>query len=72
MTRHVTNHDKRMTVSDLDSLRELLACPKCHGVLRTIPSPEGFACEACGLFYAIDDGLPNMLIDDAKPWPLAK
>jgi len=20
------------------------------------------------LFYAVEDGLPNMLIDDAKPW----
>jgi uncharacterized protein YbaR (Trm112 family) len=20
------------------------------------------------LFFAVDDGLPNMLIDDAKPW----
>jgi uncharacterized protein YbaR (Trm112 family) len=36
-----------------------------------MPDPEGFVCEACRLFYAVDDGLPNMLIDDAKPWPLA-
>lgn len=25
---------------------------------------------ACKLFYALDDGLPNMLIDEARPWPL--
>jgi uncharacterized protein YbaR (Trm112 family) len=38
--------------------------------LRRVEQPEGFACEACRLFFAVDDGLPNMLIDDAKPWPL--
>ena len=51
-------------------LVELLACPKCHGALAMVARPEGFACEACGLFYAVDDGLPNMLVDDAKHWPL--
>ena len=47
-----------------------LACPKCHGRLERISRPEGFACGACRLLYAIDDGLPNMLIDDAKRWPV--
>ena len=51
-------------------LVDLLACPKCHGALTVVAKPEGFACAACKLFYAIEDGLPNMLIDDAKPWPL--
>ena len=32
---------------------------------------QGFACERCALFYAVDDGLPNMLIEDASPWPPA-
>lgn len=50
-------------------LLELLACPKCHGALVTIGTPEGFACERCGLFYAVEDELPNMLLDDAKRWP---
>ncbi len=46
--------------------------------MRTISAPPstpstvgGFACEACSLFYALDDGLPNMLIDEARAWPLA-
>lgn len=51
-------------------LVELLACPKCHGGLLGVAAPEGFACEACSLFYAVEDELPNMLLDDAKPWPL--
>ena len=52
-------------------LVEMLACPKCHGALAAVPQPEGFACKTCSLFYAVEDGLPNMLIDDAKSWPLA-
>ena len=56
------------------ALFSLLACPKCHGTLQRVErraeSPEGFACAGCKLFFAVDDGLPNMLIDDAKAWPL--
>ena len=47
----------------------LLACPKCHGELQKVDAPEGFGCQACSLFFAVDDGLPNMLIDEAGPWP---
>jgi len=57
-------------VAQNQPLIDLLACPKCHGALKQVDKPEGFACEVCRLFYAVDDGLPNMLIDDAKPWPL--
>jgi uncharacterized protein YbaR (Trm112 family) len=68
-----------------DSLDALLACPKCHGSLTRVgqtpaaavtssatasQSPTGFVCESCKLFFAIEDELPNMLLDDAKPWPL--
>ena len=57
-------------MTETQALIDLLACPKCHGQLLRSERPEGFACEACHLFYAQEDGLPNMLIDDAKPWPL--
>jgi len=57
-------------VTQQQSLIDLLACPKCRGKLTHEAQPEGFVCAACRLFYAVDDGLPNMLIDDAKPWPL--
>jgi uncharacterized protein YbaR (Trm112 family) len=67
----VLDLEKRTSVPQDASLLALLACPKCHGSLRRIERPEGFACEACRLFFAEDDGLPNMLIEDAKPWPLA-
>ena len=54
-----------------DELVEILACPKCHGGLRREADPEGFGCEACGLFYAVEDGIPNFLIDEAVPWGAA-
>jgi uncharacterized protein YbaR (Trm112 family) len=53
------------------ALFDLLACPKCHGTLLRVEHPVGFACETCALFYAVEDGLPNMLLDDAKAWPLS-
>jgi uncharacterized protein len=49
----------------------LLRCPKCRGVLLQNKTPDGFACAVCALFYAVDDDLPNFLIDEAKGWPLA-
>ena len=60
---------QRGTVSDTQEFLELLACPKCHSELRVIHQPEGFACEACELLYPLEDGLPNMLISEARPWP---
>ena len=51
-----------------DALLDLLACPKCHGTLRRASAPAGLGCERCRVLYAIDDGLPNMLVEDAKPW----
>jgi hypothetical protein len=49
-------------------LIELLACPKCKGPLtHREPSPEGFACAACQLFYAVEDDIPNFLVEEARP-----
>jgi uncharacterized protein len=49
-------------------LLEILVCPKCKGVLeyRTAPAEE-LVCKACRLRFAVDDGIPIMLIDEAKP-----
>ena len=52
---------------DADTVK-LLACPKCKGALRAVTTPaDGLACDACKLFYAIEDQIPNLLVDDAKP-----
>lgn len=61
--------DGEAIVSDTQDFLDLLACPKCHSELQVVPQPEGFVCEACQLLYALEDGLPNMLISEARPWP---
>lgn len=47
-------------------LLEILACPKCKGDLELDEKNEGLICYACKLFYPIRDGIPIMLIDEAK------
>jgi uncharacterized protein YbaR (Trm112 family) len=54
----------------VEELLDLLACPKCHHALRA-QEDAGLVCENCKLFYALEDGLPNMLISEARTWPLA-
>jgi len=49
------------------NLASLLACPKCRRALRLLDDESGFACEACRLVYPIQDGIPNFLIDEARP-----
>jgi uncharacterized protein YbaR (Trm112 family) len=55
---------------EVEELLDLLACPQCHGALAPVDSPSGLLCEACRLFYSSDEGLPNLLISDARSWPL--
>ncbi len=48
-------------------LLEILACPKCKGEIRLNETGDGLICEKCRLLYEIRDGIPIMLIDEAKP-----
>ena len=49
-------------------LLEILVCPKCKGDLTYQTDPaEELVCPACRLRYAVDEGIPIMLIDEAKP-----
>jgi len=50
-------------------LLEILVCPKCKGELeyRNAPAEEALVCHACRLVYPVEDGIPIMLIDEAKP-----
>lgn len=45
-------------------LLEILCCPACHGDL--VERPDGLHCLSCGLTYPIEDGIPVMLVDQAK------
>ena len=48
-------------------LLEILVCPKCKGPLEYRESEAALDCPACRLRYAVRDGIPIMLIDEASP-----
>lgn len=55
-----------MTLSPV--LLDILVCPKCKGALVYHTAPdEALVCHTCALVYAVQDGIPVMLIDDATP-----
>ncbi len=49
-------------------LKEILACPKCKGELEFREAESEIRCLACRLAFRIDDGIPVMLLDEAKPF----
>jgi uncharacterized protein len=48
-------------------LLAILVCPKCKGELVYREAESALDCPACGLRYAVRDGIPIMLIDEATP-----
>lgn len=50
-------------------LLEILVCPKCRGELEYRENESALLCHQCKLRYAIRDGIPIMLIDEATPLP---
>ena len=48
-------------------LLDILVCPKCKGELSLTEKGDGLNCGRCILMYPIKDGIPVMLIDEAKP-----
>jgi uncharacterized protein YbaR (Trm112 family) len=47
-------------------LLDVLACPKCKGKLDLVREGAALECPTCRLRYAITDGIPVMLIDEAE------
>ncbi|MEP6797980.1 MAG: Trm112 family protein [Lapillicoccus sp.] len=52
-------------------LREILRCPSCHGLLEDATNDAGdpelrCTAQACGLAYRFDDGVPVLLVDEAR------
>ena len=45
-------------------LLEILACPKCKGHLQA--TGESLVCLACRLKFAIRDGIPILLVEEAE------
>ena len=54
-----------MTISK--ELLDILACPKCKQSIVLNEAQDGLICNHCKLIYEIRDGIPIMLIDEAKP-----
>ncbi len=46
---------------------DLLRCPKCKGELGARADQSGFECQACRLLYPVVDGIPDFVIEEAKP-----
>jgi len=45
----------------------MLVCPKCKGDLDYSEDDQELVCQACKLAYRIEDDIPVMLIDEARP-----
>jgi uncharacterized protein YbaR (Trm112 family) len=48
-------------------LKEVLACPKCKGEVEIREDEGEIRCHRCRLVYRIDDGIPVMLVEEARP-----
>ena len=50
------------------SLLEILACPECHASLRADERRHELVCtsSSCGLAYPVRDGIPVLLVDEAR------
>ncbi len=48
-------------------LLEILVCPRCKGELVYQADPPSLVCERDGLRFEVRDGIPILLIDEAKP-----
>jgi uncharacterized protein YbaR (Trm112 family) len=49
------------------ALIEILACPKCKGAIELRADESAFVCRTCKLIYAVEDDIPNFIIEEAKP-----
>jgi hypothetical protein len=52
-----------------ETIRRILVCPRCHGGLIDENSAEGLglACAPCAVVYPVRDGIPVLLVDQARP-----
>lgn len=49
-------------------LLEILVCPKCRGDLEHREAEQELRCPNCRLVYRIQQDIPILLIDEAKPY----
>jgi uncharacterized protein YbaR (Trm112 family) len=52
-----------------EKLLEIIVCPQCHGSLEPTETAEGgeLVCQGeCGYAYPVRDGIPVLLVDEAR------
>ena len=54
-----------MTDTVSEELLKILVCPDCHGELVLSDVPD-LTCQGCGLVYPVRDGIPVLLVDEAR------
>lgn len=50
----------------VEDIMDVLACPKCKGQVKLNKDEEEIVCHDCRLKFGIEDGIPNMLLEDAE------
>jgi uncharacterized protein YbaR (Trm112 family) len=50
-------------------LKEILACPKCKGDLEFREAENEILCRACKLVFRVEEDIPVMLLEEARPLP---
>lgn len=53
-----------MTISQ--ELLEILVCPVCRVRVQLTADQQGLKCPSCRRIYPIRDGIPTMLVDEAR------
>lgn len=48
-------------------LLAILACPRCDDRPPLMQEGDRLICTSCGWRYAIVDGIPNLMADEAEP-----
>ena len=48
-------------------LKEILACPRCKGPLEFRDEAGEIRCLRCRLVFRVEDDIPVMLLDEARP-----
>ncbi len=49
-------------------LLQIIVCPKCRGELAYDEEKAELRCPDCRLVYRIEDDIPILLIDEARPY----
>jgi uncharacterized protein len=49
-------------------LLSILVCPKCKGEMKYDANEHVLICDHCRLKYDVKDGIPVLLIDEAKAY----